>query len=125
MGYRDAVALQSGVDDNMLALVDDHEHSQLSRKQKAALRFADAYLSGPVAVDDDLRAELTTHFTPDELGALLVREVARLSLVRKQNRDVLVEEARVVQLHDQRLCFCLRANDPEHRFVSHLALLRE
>jgi alkylhydroperoxidase family enzyme len=73
MGYRDAVALQSGVDDSMLALVDDHEHSQLSRKQKAALRFADAYLSGPVAVDDELRAELTTHFTPDELGALLVR----------------------------------------------------
>ena len=73
MGYRDAVALQAGVDDNMLALVDDHEHSPLSAKQKAALRFADAYLSGPVAVDDDLRGELTTHFTPAELGSLLVR----------------------------------------------------
>ena len=73
MGYRDAVALQAGVDDNMLALVDDHEHSQLSPKQKAALRFADAYLNGPVAVDDDLRAELTAHFTPAELGSLLVR----------------------------------------------------
>jgi hypothetical protein len=73
MGYRDAVALQAGVDDNMLALVDDHEHSPLSVKQKAALRFADAYLNGPVAVDDDLRAELTAYFTPTELGALLVR----------------------------------------------------
>jgi alkylhydroperoxidase family enzyme len=75
MGYRDAVALQAGVDDDMLALVDDHEHSPLSPKQKAALRFADAYLNGPVAVDDDLRAELTAHFTPAELGSLLVRLV--------------------------------------------------
>jgi hypothetical protein len=73
MGYRDAVALQAGVDDNMLALVDDYEHSALSAKQKAALRFADAYLNGPVAIDDDLRAELTSHFTPTELGSLLVR----------------------------------------------------
>jgi hypothetical protein len=73
MGYRDAVALQAGVDDNMLALVDDHEHSSLSPKQKAALRLADAYLSGPVAIDDELRAELTTYFTPAELGSLLVR----------------------------------------------------
>ena len=73
MGYRDAVALQAGVDDNMLALVDNHEHSALSPKQKAALRFADAYLIGPSTVDDDLRGELAAHFTPEELGALLVR----------------------------------------------------
>lgn len=73
MGYRDAVALHAGVDDEMLALVDDHEHSSLSPKQKAALRFADAYLNGPVPVDDELRADLTTHFTPQELGSLLVR----------------------------------------------------
>jgi hypothetical protein len=73
MGYRDAVALQAGVDDDMLALVDDHEHSALSPMQKAALRFADAYLNGPVPVDDDLRSELATYFTPTELGSLLVR----------------------------------------------------
>ena len=73
MGYRDAVALQAGVDDDMLALVDDHEHSSLDPKQKAALRFADAYLNGPVAIDDKLRADLNTHFTPPELGSLLVR----------------------------------------------------
>ena len=73
MGYRDAVALHAGVDENLLALVDDHEHSSLSAKQKAALRFADAYLNGPTAVDDDLRAELSVYFTPTELGSLLVR----------------------------------------------------
>lgn len=73
MGYRDAGALQAGVDDDMLALVDDHEHSSLSSKQKAALRFADAYLNGPVAIDDELRDELTAHFTPEELASLLVR----------------------------------------------------
>ena len=73
MGYRDAVALQAGVDDNMLALVDDYEHAALSPKQKAALRFADSYLNGPVAIDDHFRAELNAHFTPTELGSLLVR----------------------------------------------------
>ena len=73
MGYRDAGALQAGVDDELLALVDDHEHSSLSAKQKAALRFADAYLNGPVPVDDELRAELASHFTFEELGSLLVR----------------------------------------------------
>ena len=73
MGYRDAGALQAGVDDDMLALVDDHEHSALNAKQKAALRFADAYLNGPVPVDDELRAELASHFTSEELGSLLVR----------------------------------------------------
>jgi hypothetical protein len=73
MGYRDAGALQAGVDDEMLALVDDHERSSLSAKQKAALRFADAYLNGPVPVDEVLRNELTEHFTPEELGSLLVR----------------------------------------------------
>ncbi|MEO8695850.1 MAG: hypothetical protein ABI658_20185 [Acidimicrobiales bacterium] len=57
----------------MLALVDDHAHSALSPKQKTALRFADAYLNGPVAIDEGLRAELATHFTPTELGSLLVR----------------------------------------------------
>ena len=75
MGYRDAGALQAGVDDEMLALVDHHEHSALSAKQKAALRFADAYLNGPVAVDEDLREELIAHFTPVEIASLLVRLV--------------------------------------------------
>jgi alkylhydroperoxidase family enzyme len=73
MGYRDAVALQAGVDEELLALVDDHQHSALSDKQKVALRFADAYLNGPARVDDDLRRELTTHFTPAEIGSLMVR----------------------------------------------------
>jgi alkylhydroperoxidase family enzyme len=73
MGYRDAVALQAGVDDEMLALVDDHAHSSLSERQKVALRFADAFLNGPVRVDDALRAELAAHFSPAEIASLLVR----------------------------------------------------
>jgi hypothetical protein len=73
MGYRDAGALQAGVDENMLAFVDQYEQSPLTEKQKIALRFADAYLLGPDAVDADLRDELTKHFSPTELGALLVR----------------------------------------------------
>lgn len=73
MGYRDAVALQAGVDEAVLAAVDDHRQSSLTTKQKVALRFADAYLSGPSSVDDELRAELLAHFTPEELGSLLVR----------------------------------------------------
>jgi alkylhydroperoxidase family enzyme len=73
MGYRDAGALQAGVDEQMLALVDDYEQSTLTDKQKIALRFADAYLLGPATVDNELRRDLTAHFTPTELGALLVR----------------------------------------------------
>jgi hypothetical protein len=73
MGYRDAVALEAGVDETMLALVDDYEQSTLTDKQKVSLRFADAYLLGPDRIDDDLRNEVATHFTPAELGALLVR----------------------------------------------------
>ena len=73
MGVRDAVALQAGVDDEMLASVDDYETSDLSAPQKAALRFADAYLSGPTEVDEALRAELLANLTPTELGALVVR----------------------------------------------------
>ena len=73
MGYRDAVALQAGVDDDMLALVDDHAHSSLNPKQRAALRFADAYLNGPIAVDDDLREELSSYFAPTEIASLLMR----------------------------------------------------
>jgi hypothetical protein len=65
--------LQAGVDEHMLALVDDYEHSALSDKQKVALRFADAFLLGPRTVDDELRTEMLRHFAPDELGALLVR----------------------------------------------------
>ena len=71
MGYRDAGALQAGVDDDMLALVDDHEHSSLSSKQKAALRFADAYLNGPVAIDDELRDELVPINRKWPIAALL------------------------------------------------------
>ena len=73
MGVRSAVALEAGVDDDMLAMVDNYETSTFSPAYKSALRFADAYLRGPTSIEASLRAELLEHFTPTELGALLVR----------------------------------------------------
>ena len=73
MGVRSAVALEAGVDDELLAMVDDYEHSLLNPAQKAALRFADAFLRGPTPIDDELRTELLRHLSSSELGALAVR----------------------------------------------------
>lgn len=44
MGVRSAVALDEGVDEDLLAKVDTWETSDLTDFQKAALRVADVYL---------------------------------------------------------------------------------
>ena len=61
MSARGAVAQQQGVDDEMLAKVDDYEHSDLSAEQRAALRLADAYLIAPAAMTDEMRADVAAH----------------------------------------------------------------
>jgi len=54
MSARSAVALQQGVDEEMLAEVDRYEDSDsdLSPAQKAALRLADAYVTAPAEMSD-------------------------------------------------------------------------
>jgi alkylhydroperoxidase family enzyme len=62
MSVRSAVALEDGVDEQLLAKVDTYESSDLSDAQKAALRLADAYLgAGPL--DEEGRTEILRQLT--------------------------------------------------------------
>ena|SRR5581483_9131569 len=64
MSARGAVAQQQGVDDEMLAKIDDYERSDLSPEQQAALRLADAYLSAPATMTGATRDDIARHLTP-------------------------------------------------------------
>src|SRR5690348_9055232 len=58
MSVRSAVALDHGVDDELLAKVDAYETSDLTAAQKAELRLADAYLGAKPNLDEQERAEI-------------------------------------------------------------------
>jgi alkylhydroperoxidase family enzyme len=73
MSARGAVAQQQGVDDEMLAKVDDYEHSDLSAEQRAALRLADAYLIAPAAMTDEMRADVAAHLTPEQVVEVVLK----------------------------------------------------
>jgi hypothetical protein len=67
MSVRSAVALDEGVDEELLEKVDTYESSDLTGSQKAALRLADVYLGVPGATDDSLRAEILDELTPAQV----------------------------------------------------------
>jgi alkylhydroperoxidase family enzyme len=67
MSARSAVALQQGVDEDMLAEVDHYEHSSLSPAQRAALRLADAYLTYPAEMSDAAKQEVAAHLSPVQI----------------------------------------------------------
>jgi alkylhydroperoxidase family enzyme len=67
---------EAGVDEIVAAKVDRYEESDLGERQKAALRFADAYMTDPGGIDADLRAQLLEHFTRDEIVQLTLDVVA-------------------------------------------------
>ena len=46
------------------------ESSELSDRHKAAIRYADVFLSDPASISDELRAEMRRHFTPAEIVEL-------------------------------------------------------
>ena len=73
MSARGAVAQQQGVDDEMLAKVDDYEHSDLSPGQRAALRLADAYLIAPAAMTDAVRSDVASHLTPEQIVEVVLK----------------------------------------------------
>ena len=56
----------------MAAKVDRYEQSDLSSRHKAALRLADALMTQPAAMSDDLVDELRAHFSDAELLELTV-----------------------------------------------------
>jgi alkylhydroperoxidase family enzyme len=66
----------AGVDETVAAKVDRYEQSDLGEAQKAALRYADAYMTDPAGIDDMLRAQLNAHFTPAQIVQLTLDVVA-------------------------------------------------
>lgn len=72
---RSAVALQQGVDEELLAKVDRYEESDLPASHRAALRLADAYLVAPAELSDAVRREVLEHFTPAQVVELVLKLV--------------------------------------------------
>ena len=69
MSARSAVALQQGVDEEMLAEVDRYEDSDsdLSAAHKAALRLADAYLNSPAEMSDEVKQEVAANLSATQI----------------------------------------------------------
>jgi AhpD family alkylhydroperoxidase len=67
---RSNVAKREGLTEDMVgSLLADYEHDdRLSEREKAALRYADAFKHGEHAIDrDDVYTELQRHFTDEEI----------------------------------------------------------
>lgn len=65
---RFAVAKQQGLDEDMVAQIDDgHADSTLTPRLKAALGFADAFLGAGGAPSSELQLALRAEFADDEL----------------------------------------------------------
>ena len=73
MSIRGAVARQQGADEELLATVDHYEDSGLSAVQKAALRLADAYLTDPAAMSDDVKSDVSRHLSAVQVAELVVK----------------------------------------------------
>jgi alkylhydroperoxidase family enzyme len=73
MSVRGAVAQQQGADEELLAEVDHYEDSTLSPFQKAALRLADAYLTYPAGMADEVRAGILAHLTSAQVAELVLK----------------------------------------------------
>jgi hypothetical protein len=67
MSVRSAVALDHGVDEDMLESVDHYEDSDLTADQQAALVLADAFLGAPSEMSDAARAQVDAHLTPTQV----------------------------------------------------------
>jgi alkylhydroperoxidase family enzyme len=65
---RDARA--AGVDEAVASSVDRYEESTLEERAMVALRYVDAFISGPPAVEATLAVALRTHFTPAQVVEL-------------------------------------------------------
>lgn len=73
MSARSAVALQQGVDEDMLASVDHYQDSDLSPAQRAALSLADAYLTYPGEMSGSVKREVAAHLSPAQVVELVLK----------------------------------------------------
>jgi alkylhydroperoxidase family enzyme len=69
---RYAEARDDGFDDAIDRAIDRYEESDLEERHKVALRLADAYLTRPVDISDDLAAAARRVFTHEELLELVL-----------------------------------------------------
>lgn len=60
-------AIDAGLDEDRIALIDEFEASDLSPEEKAVLRYTDAVLLDPLNLSAELRAEMLEMFTVPEL----------------------------------------------------------
>jgi hypothetical protein len=67
-----AVAKHEGLDEPTIEKVKSYESSDLSERHKVALRFADAVMTQPGQINDDLRAQLFVHFTNEQIVEMTV-----------------------------------------------------
>jgi len=63
-------AIDAGLDEDRIALIDDFETSDLSSKEKAVLRYTDAVLLDPRHLSPELGVEMLGHFNARELVEL-------------------------------------------------------
>lgn len=67
-----AVAKQEGLDEPTIEKVKHYESSDLSERHKVALRFADAVMTQPGQISDQLRSSLFVHFTQEQIVEMTV-----------------------------------------------------
>jgi alkylhydroperoxidase family enzyme len=73
MSARSAVALQQGVDEEMLSDVDHYETSDLSPAHQAALRLADAYLIAPAEMSESVKRDVAANLTPTQVVEVVLK----------------------------------------------------
>lgn len=60
-------AREAGVDETMVGKIERYEQSDLPEHQKIALRLADALMSQPNQISDELTSQLREHFNDEQL----------------------------------------------------------
>lgn len=65
-------AIDRGFDETMTAHLEDPEHGDLTERQRAALRLANAFFADPAGYSVSDRADLLDQFTPEEAAELLL-----------------------------------------------------
>jgi AhpD family alkylhydroperoxidase len=73
--FRNPRAIEAGFDESLAAEVDNAESELLAPHQRAAVRLTEAFLLAPF-LDDDLKAELSRHFTPEQLVEIVLSLVS-------------------------------------------------
>lgn len=67
-----AVAKDQGLDEPTIAKVQQYESSDLAESHKVALRFADAMMTQPGQITDELKQQLFGHFTREQIVEMTV-----------------------------------------------------